>query len=118
MRRISYEGTYSKRTRKAQEHGRHNNMKNITEGMNGEKACNLASSFYFNVNQKQWHSSFSCSVSSLSLKTKESLPTNTPHVFHVETTWKRSFPSRFNVKYTWSVCRVKGLHLMSGEIGK
>ena len=35
-------------------------------------------------------------------------PTNTPRVFHVETTWKRSFPRRFNVEYTWSVCRVLG----------
>ena len=26
--------------------------------------------------------------------------TNTPPVFHVETTWKRSFPRRFNVEYT------------------
>ena len=31
--------------------------------------------------------------------------TNTPRVFHVETTWKRLFPCRFNVEYTWSVCR-------------
>ena len=34
------------------------------------------------------------------------IPTNTPRVFHVETTWKRSFPRRFNMEYTWSVCRV------------
>ena len=33
-------------------------------------------------------------------------PTNTPRVFHVEATWKRSFPRRFNVEYMWSVCRV------------
>ena len=33
-------------------------------------------------------------------------PANTPSVFHVETTWKRTFPRRFNVEYTWSVCRV------------
>ena len=32
-----------------------------------------------------------------------SIPTNTPCVFHVETTWKRSFPHRFNVEYTWCV---------------
>ena len=33
--------------------------------------------------------------------------TNTPRVFHVEKTWKRSFPRRFNVEeYTWCVCRV------------
>ena len=32
-------------------------------------------------------------------------PTNTPCVFHVETTWKRSFPCSFNVEYTWYVCR-------------
>ena len=29
---------------------------------------------------------------------------NTPPVFHVETTWKRPLPRRFNVEYTWSVC--------------
>ena len=33
------------------------------------------------------------------------IPTNTPRVFHVETTWKWSFPRRFNVEYTGSVCR-------------
>ena len=33
-------------------------------------------------------------------------PTNTPRVFHVETTWKRPIPRRFNMKYTWCVCRV------------
>ena len=33
-------------------------------------------------------------------------PTNTPCIFHVETTWKRPFPRRFNVEYTWCVCRV------------
>ena len=32
--------------------------------------------------------------------------TNTPRVFHVEAAWKRLFPRRFNVKYTWCVCRV------------
>ena len=35
-----------------------------------------------------------------------SFPANTPRVFHVKTMWKRTFPRRFNVKYTWSVCRV------------
>ena len=34
-------------------------------------------------------------------------PANTPRVFHVETTWKRSFPRRFYVEYTWCVCRVQ-----------
>ena len=33
-------------------------------------------------------------------------PTNTSRVFHVETTWKRLFPRRFNVENTWCVCRV------------
>ena len=33
-------------------------------------------------------------------------PTNTPRVYHVETMWKRPFPRRFNVEYTWCVCRV------------
>ena len=32
-------------------------------------------------------------------------PTNTPRVFHVETTWKRPFLRRFNVEYMWCVCR-------------
>ena len=31
--------------------------------------------------------------------------TNTPRVFHVETTWKQSFPLHFNVEYTFYVCR-------------
>ena len=31
-------------------------------------------------------------------------PANTPRVFYVETTWNCSFPRRFNVEYTWSVC--------------
>ena len=31
--------------------------------------------------------------------------TNTPCVLHVETTWKRSFPRRFNVEYMWCVCK-------------
>ena len=31
--------------------------------------------------------------------------TNTPCVFHVETAWKPPFPCRFNVEYTWCVCR-------------
>ena len=35
-----------------------------------------------------------------------SYPTNKPRVFHVETTWKRPFPRRFNVEYTWCVGRV------------
>ena len=34
------------------------------------------------------------------------------HVFHVETTWKRSFPCRFKIEYTWCVCRV---HCGNGE---
>ena len=28
-------------------------------------------------------------------------PINTPRIFHVETTWKRSFPRRFNVEHMW-----------------
>ena len=31
-------------------------------------------------------------------------PTNTPCVFRVEATWKRSFSRRFKVEYTWCVC--------------
>ena len=33
-------------------------------------------------------------------------PTNTPRVFHVETTWKQQFLHRFNVENTWCVCIV------------
>ena len=33
-------------------------------------------------------------------------PTNTPLGFHVETTWKRPFPRRFNMESMWCVCRV------------
>ena len=33
------------------------------------------------------------------------IPRNTPRGFHVETTWKRSFPRRFNVESTLCVCR-------------
>ena len=32
-------------------------------------------------------------------------PTNTPPGFHVEKTWKWSFPRRFNVESMWCVCR-------------
>ena len=32
------------------------------------------------------------------------IPTNTSRGFHVETTWKRSFPRRFNVESAWCVC--------------
>ena len=35
----------------------------------------------------------------------EDFPADTPRVFHVETTWKKSFPRRFNVEYTRCVCR-------------
>ena len=31
-------------------------------------------------------------------------PTNRPREFHVETTWKRAFPRRFNVESRWCVC--------------
>ena len=32
-------------------------------------------------------------------------PTNTPRVFDAETTWKQTFPRRFNLEYMWCVCR-------------
>ena len=35
------------------------------------------------------------------------IPTNRPRVFHVEMTWKQSFPRRFNVEYMWCVCRAR-----------
>ena len=37
--------------------------------------------------------------------------TNTPRVFHVETTWKRLLPRRFNLESTWCVCRVAVLRI-------
>ena len=33
------------------------------------------------------------------------IPTNTRRVFHVETTWKRSFLCRFYVEYMWYIYR-------------
>ena len=42
-----------------------------------------------------------------SLCHKPNFPANTPRVFHVETTWERSFSRRFNVEYTWCVCKVR-----------
>ena len=35
-------------------------------------------------------------------------PTNTSRVFHVETTWKWTFPRHFNLEYTWFVCNSLG----------
>ena len=40
---------------------------------------------------------------------RENISTNTPRVFHVETTWKLPFPRRFNVEYKCCVCKVKAL---------
>ena len=37
---------------------------------------------------------------------------NTPRGFHVETTWKRPFPRRFNMESTWCVCRVEDLEIV------
>ena len=48
---------------------------------------------------------FSCRILTISNRLK-CYPTNTPRGFHVETTWKRPFPRRFNVEPAWSVCRV------------
>ena len=39
--------------------------------------------------------------------TKRLYPTNTPYVFYVETTWKRSFQTLFNVEFTWYVCTLQ-----------
>ena len=36
--------------------------------------------------------------------TSTSNPVNTPHVLHVETTWKRPFPRRSKVDQAWCVC--------------
>ena len=33
------------------------------------------------------------------------IPSNTPRLLHVETTWKRSFPRRLNAECTWCVYR-------------
>ena len=35
--------------------------------------------------------------------------TNTPRIFHVETTWKRAFPYRFKVGYTWCICKINSI---------
>ena len=40
------------------------------------------------------------------LESLHNFPANAPPVFHVQTAWKRLFPSRFNVEYTWCVCTV------------
>ena len=46
-------------------------------------------------------------------------PTNTPHVLHIETTWKRPFPRRFKVEYTWCACRanifISNIYLLAKE---
>ena len=42
-------------------------------------------------------------------------PINTTRGFHVETTWKRSFPRRFNVESTWCVCRQHALFRLSQQ---
>ena len=39
------------------------------------------------------------------LFTGTGIPTNTSRVFHVETTWKRTFSCRFNMEYMWCVCK-------------
>ena len=43
-------------------------------------------------------------------------PTNTPHGFHVKTTWKRPFPRRFNVESMGCVCRVMGAGAVNLDI--
>lgn len=40
------------------------------------------------------------------LKARYHFHTNTPHRFHVDTTWKRPFPRGFKVESAWCVCRV------------
>ena len=42
--------------------------------------------------------------------------TITSHVYYVETTWKRPFPRRFNVEYTW--CVSIGLDFQAGMINQ
>ena len=60
---------------------------------------------FVNLNIKVWlkHQNFQILILT---NTRIPFPTDTPRVFHVETTWKRTIPHRFNVEYTWSVCRV------------
>ena len=48
-------------------------------------------------------------ITSLESCNLRSRTTNTPGGFHVETTWKRSFPRRFNMESTWCVCRQDSL---------
>ena len=45
-------------------------------------------------------------MSTIEVPILERYPKNTQRVFHVETTWKRSFPRRFNMEFMWCVCRV------------
>ena len=52
-----------------------------------------------------------------SLRYKNIYPTNTPRVFPVETTRKCTFLRRFNVEYTWCVCRVRNNYFSQTRMG-
>ena len=39
--------------------------------------------------------------------------TNTSRVFHVQTTWERPFPHRFNMEYKWCVWREDTISLLT-----
>ena len=43
--------------------------------------------------------------------------TNTPPVFHVEKTRKRSLPHRFDVKYTWCAMGIIKLNYFIPQLG-
>ena len=62
------------------------------------------------VNISSNHSSINCWSQKIIQRNETNFyknsPTNTPRVFHVEAKWKRPFPCRFNMEYTWCVCRV------------
>ena len=58
----------------------------------------------FGIRNAGFHPLDLCTVVNLAIT--KTYPKNKSRVFHVETTWKRPFPRRFNVEYTWCVCRV------------
>ena len=65
-------------------------------------------SFYNTVASLRAFEVFSCKICDIfknTVFTEHLLPTNTPHGFHVDTTWKWPFPRHFNVESTWCVCR-------------
>ena len=67
--------------------------------------------FELNFIQKREHYEWLGITLSIITWSKIKFPTSTSSAFHVETTWKRSFPRRFNLEYTWCVFRVRVTYL-------